>query len=99
MKVYISIDMEGIAGVAVGDHVQPGSADYGRFRRLMTLEANAAIEGALAAGATEVWVNDGHGPMTNVLIEDLHPEAQLMSGVYKPLLQVEGIDVGFDAFF
>ena len=47
MRVYISVDMEGITGAAVGKHVQPGEKEYDRFRRVMTHEANAAIEGAL----------------------------------------------------
>ena len=99
MRVYLSVDMEGITGVAVGKHVQPAEKDYERFRRLMTKDANAAIEGALAAGATDVVVSDGHGPMTNVLIEELHPVARLISGSNKLLGQLEGIDKGFDAAF
>jgi len=99
VRVYISVDMEGITGVAVGKHVTPGEKEYDRFRRLMTQDANAAIEGALAAGATEVVVSDGHGPMTNLLIEELHPAARLLSGSNKLLAQLEGIDRGFDAAF
>lgn len=99
MRVYVSVDMEGITGVAVGKHVQPAEKDYERFRRLMTKDANAAIEGALAAGATEIVVSDGHGPMTNVLIEELNPTARLISGSNKLLGQLEGIDKGFDAAF
>ena len=78
MKVYISVDMEGMAGAVVGDHMG-GSGDYERFRHIMTAEANAAVEGALAAGASEVVVNDSHGPMTNILIEELNPDAELIS--------------------
>lgn len=99
MKVYISVDMEGIAGAAAGVQANPESREYERFRRIMTQEANAAIEGALEAGATEVVVNDGHWNMINILVEELHPEAQLISGVNKPLLQVTDIDQGFDALF
>jgi D-amino peptidase len=99
MRIYLSVDMEGITGVAAPKHVQPGEKEYDRFRRLMTQDANAAIEGALAAGAAEVVVSDGHGPMTNVLIEELHPAARLMSGSNKILGQMEGIDGGFGAAF
>jgi D-amino peptidase len=99
MRVYVSVDMEGVTGVAVGKHVDPGHAEYGRFRRIMTQDANAAIEGALSAGATEVVVSDGHGPMTNVLIEELHPAARLISGSNKLLGQMEGVDGGFGAAF
>lgn len=99
MRIYISVDMEGITGVAVGKHVRPGEKDYDRFRKLMTQEANAAIEGALSAGAAECVVSDGHGPMTNILVEDMHPAARLISGSNKMLCQMEGIDGGFDAVF
>jgi D-amino peptidase len=91
--------MEGIAGVAVAKHVQPQEKDYERFRRLMTQEANAAVEGALAGGAQEVVVSDGHGPMTNILVEELHPEARLLSGSNRLLAQLEGIDKTFGAAF
>jgi D-amino peptidase len=99
MRIYLSVDMEGITGVAVGKHVAPGDSEYGRFRRIMTQDANAAIEGALSAGATEVVVSDGHGPMTNILIEELHPAARLISGSNKLLGQMEGVDGGFGAAF
>ncbi len=99
MRLYMSVDMEGITGVAVGKQVTPGEKDYERFRRLMTQDANAAIEGALAAGAADIVVSDGHGPMTNILVEELHPAARLMSGSNKLLGQLEGIDQGFDAAF
>ncbi|MDR7481421.1 MAG: M55 family metallopeptidase [Armatimonadota bacterium] len=99
MRVYVSVDMEGITGVAVSKHVTPGEKEYDRFRRLMTQEANAAIEGALGAGATEVVVSDGHGPMTNLLVEELHEAARLLSGSNKLLGQLEGIDRGWDAAF
>lgn len=98
MNVYISSDMEGTAGVVVWEQVL-ASGDFERFRRVMTQEINAAVEGALAAGATSVVVNDSHGPMTNIVIEELHAEAELISGVNKTLLQVEGIGDGFDALF
>jgi D-amino peptidase len=99
MRIYVSVDMEGITGVAAAKHVQPGEKDYDRFRRLMTQDANAAIEGALAGGASELVVSDGHGPMTNLLIEELHPAARLLSGSNKLLGQMEGIDRGFGAAF
>ncbi len=100
MKVLISVDMEGIAGVVTMDHVMSDQKEYERFRKLMTAEANAAIEGALAGGATEVVVNDSHGSMTNLLIEELNPKAELISGHLKPFGMMEGIDRGVDrAFF
>src|SRR2546428_7194067 len=89
--------MEGIAGVAAAKQVQPDHKEYERFRRLMTQEANAAVEGALAGGAREVVVSDGHGQMTNILVEELHQEARLLSGSNRLLCQMEGIDQTFAA--
>jgi D-amino peptidase len=100
MRVYISVDMEGVAGVVHEDQTDPTeplhSGEYNRFRRLMTNEANAAIAGALEAGATAVVVNDSHWLMRNLLAEELNPKAELMSGGPKRLSMVEGIDGGFD---
>ncbi len=100
MRVYISIDMEGIAGVVHESQTDPDTpvfaAEYGRFRQLMTAEANAAVEGAIEAGATGVLVNDSHWHMRNLLPEQLHEAAQLLSGSPKPWSMMEGIDGGVD---
>jgi D-amino peptidase len=101
MRVYISVDMEGVAGVVHEDQTDPiesrHAGEYNRFRRLMTNEANAAIAGALEAGATGVLVNDSHWLMRNLLAEELNPAAELMSGGPKRLSMVEGIEGGFTA--
>jgi D-amino peptidase len=101
MRVYISVDMEGVAGVVHEDQTDPidprHAGEYNRFRRLMTAEANAAIEGALAAGADHVLVNDSHWLMMNLVAEELHPAAELLSGGTKARSMVEGIELGFDA--
>jgi D-amino peptidase len=101
MRVYISIDMEGVAGVVHEDQTDPieprHAGEYNRFRRFMTNEANAAIAGALEAGAAGVVVNDSHWLMRNLLAEELNPAAELLSGGPKRLSMVEGIDGGFDA--
>ena len=99
MKIFISADMEGTAGVTDWDQVMPDKPDYARFRRLMTEEVNAAVLGALEGGAKEVVVNDAHHTMRNILIEELHPQAQLVSGSPKPLSMMQGIDTSFDAVF
>jgi D-amino peptidase len=99
MKVFISADMEGTAGVTDWDQVMPDKPDYARFRRLMTEEVNAAILGALEGGAKEIVVNDSHNTMRNILIEELHPHAQLISGSPKPRSMMQGIDNSFDAVF
>ena len=97
LKVFISVDMEGVSGVVTGDQTSAGGADYNRFRRLMTEEANAAIVGAVIAGATEIVVNDSHGSMRNLLIEELDNRAQLISNNIKPMGMMQGIDSSFDA--
>ena len=99
MKVFISADMEGTAGITDWEQVREGRPDYNRFRRLMTEEVNAAILGALEAGAKEIVVNDSHATMRNLLIEELHPQAQLISGSPKPHSMMQGIDASFDAVF
>jgi D-amino peptidase len=63
----------------------------------MTEETNAAIEGALEAGATEILVNDSHDAMRNIILEDLNPEARLITGDRKPMSMMEGMGPGFDA--
>lgn len=99
MKVYISVDMEGITGIAVKAQVVEGHAAYERARRFMISDINAAVAGAFDAGATEVLVNDGHFTMTNILIEDLDPRARLITGRNKHLSQMEGLDASFAAVF
>jgi len=99
MNVLISVDMEGVAGVVSGDHTNSNHREYERFRRLMTAEASAAVEGALAGGASRVVVNDSHGPMTNVMIENLDPASELISGRLKPLGMMQGIGPDVEAVF
>jgi D-amino peptidase len=78
--VYISVDMEGIAGVNHAKPTQRGDDAYPRSALLMTREANAAIEGAFDGGADEVVVNDSHGKMFNLLPEELDARARLVQG-------------------
>lgn len=99
MKLLIAVDMEGISGVTTWDQVTPGHAEWQRFRRIMTAEVNAAIEGALAGGADEVVVTDGHWNGDNILIEELHPRARLNTGSPSPFSMVEGLQGGVDAAF
>ena len=98
LKIFISVDMEGICGVVNWDDVTVGGQDYGLFRRLMTLETNAAIEGALLAGATDIVVRDAHDTGRNILPDLLKPEARLLRAwSFSPLSMMEGIDKTFDA--
>lgn len=95
LKVYISVDMEGIAGIVSA--AQTGGSDYEWARPLMLAETNAAIAGAFEAGATEVVVNDAHGTHTNLRADQVDRRATLISGSPKPLGMVEGLDATFDA--
>src|SRR2546427_12888510 len=102
MRTYISVDMEGIAGVVHESQTDPtnpaAAAEYGRFRRLMTAEANAAVEGAVAAGATRAVVNDSHSHMRNLRAEGVHQAAARRPGGPKPPSTAEGEEGGgFDA--
>ncbi len=97
MKIFVSSDMEGTAGVVdweqcVGDGPQAVAG-----RRLLLDEVNAAIEGALAGGATEIVVNDSHSTMRNLPPEALAGEASCISGSHKPLYMMQGLDGSFDA--
>ena len=96
-KVYISVDMEGISGVSGDDQLAAGGAEYGRSRTLMANDTNAAIHGARAAGATDILVNDSHGSMRNIRLEDLEPGVRLISHSFKRHGMVEGLDETFDA--
>ena len=97
MKLLIAVDMEGITGVVTWNHVDPSHAEYQRFRRLMTQDVNAAINGAALGGADEIVVTDGHWNSDNILVEELDPRARLNSGTPSPFSMVQGIDQDVDA--
>jgi D-amino peptidase len=96
-KVYISVDMEGISGVNSDNQTSAAGAEYGRARKLMVEDANAAIRGAFEGGAVQVVVNDSHGSQRNILPEDLDPRAHLISHSFKRHGMMEGLDSTFDA--
>ena len=91
MRVFISVDMEGVAGVATFDQIIRGGSGYPRAQALMTAEANAAIRGAFAAGASEVLVNDSHGTMDNLLHDQLDARARVLFGAPRPSCMVQGL--------
>ena len=95
-NVFISIDMEGIAGIAHLRQVWRGTDDFPAARELMTGEANAAVAGAFDGGATSVVVNDSHGDMYNLLPETLDPRAELIIGSPKTLSMMQGFGPDFD---
>lgn len=96
-KVFISADMEGISGISGSDQLSAAGAEYGRSRKMMADDVNAAIRGARAAGATDIVVNDSHGSMRNLRLEDLEPDARLISHSFKRSGMMEGLDDSFDA--
>jgi D-amino peptidase len=91
MRVYISVDLEGINGVCHSNHTQPGESGYERSVQLMHGETNAVIRGARAAGATEIVVNDSHWDMRNIRPELLEPGTTVVSGWQKPFSMVAGV--------
>lgn len=96
MKIFISADIEGIAGVMRPEQCSPGHGEYQMARELMVQEVNAAIAGAFDAGASEVVVADSHAIMTNLPAERLDPRARLLQGKPRPLSMLEGLDPSFD---
>jgi D-amino peptidase len=101
MRIYLSVDLEGVAGIVHESQTDPNDArnrhEYARARELMTAEANAAVAGAFEAGATKVLVNDAHWDNRNLLAERLDPRAELLSGGPKPWSMMDGIELGWDA--
>jgi D-amino peptidase len=96
-KVFISADMEGISGISGSDQLSAAGSEYGRSRKMMADDVNAAIRGARAAGATTIVVNDSHGSMRNLRLEDLDPDVRLISHSFKRSGMMEGLDETFDA--
>jgi D-amino peptidase len=98
MKVLVSVDIEGVAGVVDSDETHPGRPEYEWARRLMAAEANAAVGGILSARPDAlVTVADGHGTYRNLLPELIDRRARLVRGKPRPLAMMEGVDQGVDA--
>lgn len=97
LKVYISVDMEGIAGVVTSDQLGPTGFEYDRAREFMTGEALAAIAGAKEAGATEIVVSDSHGNGESLLIDRFPDDIRIVRSWPRPLMMMEGIDSSFAA--
>jgi D-amino peptidase len=86
VKVFLSVDMEGISGLVRWQDVIRAGMDYERNRRLMTLDANAAIEGAFEAGATEVVVEENHGveDLCDLALDEIDPHCRVVRGAGRP---------------
>jgi D-amino peptidase len=97
MNIYISADIEGIGCVVRSEHSSVQGREYAFARRQMTAEVNAAVEGAFAAGATEVVVADAHNVGLNLLPDELDERIRLVMGSPRPFSMMQGVDLGFDA--
>ncbi len=99
MKVYVSSDMEGTAGVVDWSQCLAPEPEYEYYRGLLQAEVNAAIDGAMSAGATTFLVNDSHSSMQNLRPDALLGRARYLSGRHKPMYMMQGLDPSYDAVF
>ncbi len=99
MDLYITLDVEGVTTVTNLEQVRHGEPEFAATRHLLTQEINAAIDGALAAGVTDILVNEGHGKHRNVLPGELNRAARLLTGRNKLFHLMHGIERGFAAMF
>jgi D-amino peptidase len=97
LKIYVSVDMEGVAGVVTGDQLNPPGFEYERFRGFMTDEAVSAVHAAVDAGATEVVVSDGHGNGENLLVERFPKDVRLVRSFPRRGDMLAGLDASFAA--
>lgn len=97
LKVYISVDMEGVAGVVTADQLGPTGFEYERFRHFMTNETLAAVRAAKESGATEILVSDSHGNGESLLIEDFPKDVRIIRSWPRHGSMMAGVDSSFDA--
>jgi D-amino peptidase len=101
MKIYISCDMEGVAGVCSWQQVDARkyTPEYFIYQKHMTAEVRAALDGAREAGATELLINDSHGPMRNIILDEMPDDVRIVFGNRKPFSMVQNLDRGFGGVF
>ena len=99
MRVFISVDMEGISGLEKIEECFLGMPAYDKGRQIMAGDVNAAVQGAIDGGAEDIVVADSHGYMCNIRPSDLHHKAKLKSGMKRVLCQFKGFSHRFDAMF
>jgi len=97
LKIYISVDMEGVAGVVTADQLGPTGFEYERFRQFMTNETLAAVRAAKESGATEIAVSDSHGNGENLLIEEFPKDVHIIRSWPRHGSMMAGVDASFDA--
>lgn len=98
MKIYMSVDLEGITGVVGSYQILQSTGALPEVRKLLTADVNAAIAGAVAGGAKTIWVNENHSGK-DLLLEEMDPAAEVLIGKPKPLQTLEGLDSSFDCVF
>ena len=101
MKIYISCDMEGVAGVCSWQQVDARkyTPEYFIYQKHMTAEVRAALDGARDAGATDILINDSHGPMRNIILDEMPDDVRIVFGNRKPFSMVQNLDRGFGGVF
>ncbi len=99
MKVYISVDLEGITGMVDKSQVETEGHDYTYARKCLISDLNAAVEGAREGGAEEITINDSHGTMTNLLLNELSCGTKVIVGRNKCFSMMEGIDASYQGVF
>ncbi|GAA3839474.1 M55 family metallopeptidase [Sphaerisporangium flaviroseum] len=97
MKVYVSVDMEGVSGLTDPEEMHAGGRGYERGCELMTADANAVVAGSFEAGASAVIVNDAHGSTKNLRVDLLDARASLIRGPGKPMRMAQGLSADFEA--
>ena len=97
LKIFISVDMEGIGGIGTSEMTRHGGKDYNVGRQLMTDEVNAVVKAIFNNGPSEILVNDSHGDMQNLIHQQLDPRVVYIQGNKKPFGMVQGLDDSFDA--
>ncbi len=97
LKIFISVDMEGIGGIGTGKMVSGNGKDYALGRKLMTDEVNTVVDAIFSNGPATVLVNDSHGDMQNILHTELDVRVTYIQGNIKPSGMVQGLDSSFDA--
>jgi D-amino peptidase len=97
LKIYVSVDMEGLSGVVSADQLGPAGFEYQKFREVMTDETNAAIQAARDNGATEFVISDSHGNAENLLIDRLPEDVTVVRGFPRPYTMMQGLDSTFAA--
>lgn len=97
LRIFVSVDMEGIGGIGTSDMTRASGKDYATGRRLVTEEVNAVVGAIFQRGPAEILVNDSHGDMQNLLHTELDPRVTYIQGSIKPYGMVQGLDSTFDA--